>query len=100
MDTFTTIVLTIISTMGSLFFGGLITWLVSRKYYWDASKELAQETARLYLASRVIIDGLEKSGLIKVDRDAQGNPTLVFSMSGSIVASPATASGSGTFTPP
>ena len=55
--------------------GGLITWLVSKRFYVKASKELTDETEMIVKRADIILVGLEEAFKMKlVTRDRDGTP--------------------------
>jgi hypothetical protein len=55
-------------TLGAIILGGLIT----RFYYKKAGDELAKEAARLRHLSSVMLNAMEDSGLVKLNRAESG----------------------------
>ena len=53
--------------------GGFITWLVSKRYYERASKDLKSETEGLRKLNILILEGMEIGGLVQIARDGNGN---------------------------
>lgn len=58
-----------VSTVLSLFIGGVITWLVARHYYKKAGDELREEARRLREQTQLILTALEQAGLVELQRD-------------------------------
>lgn len=84
MDYWTSLVITILSTLASVGIGGLITFLVARRYYQKASNDLIQEASELRRYLRLLADLLDEHGY-EVGRDEEGNPTgVVRKLSGTI----------------
>jgi hypothetical protein len=54
-------------------FGGLITWLVSKRYYLKASEELKDATKEINKMLHFIVHILEQNGQFEIKRDDQGN---------------------------
>jgi hypothetical protein len=69
-------------TLLSVVLGGLITLLVSRRYYKRAAKELKQESAELRRLTTLVLSAMEHSGLVSLARDEAGRITgFVFNVS-------------------
>lgn len=54
---------------------GVITWLISRRYYKKAGDELKQEATRLEHLNTLILHGLENADIVELAKDASGKPT-------------------------
>ena len=70
--------------------GSGITWFFAWVYYERAGRELKHESAELRRLNGILLSGLENAGLMKIARDAEGNPT------GVIVEAAASAKGTAT----
>jgi hypothetical protein len=55
--------------------GSLLGWVVSRYFYLQASEELMTESIKLRNYSRLILESLEQSGLVKLVRGESGEIT-------------------------
>lgn len=69
--------MTIILTLISIAVGGSITFLVTRWHYARASGDLEREANELKDYTVVLVNYLDDTGVIEVERDAQGNPIRV-----------------------
>jgi hypothetical protein len=69
--------ITIILTLVSIAVGGLITFLVTRWYYERASGDLEREAGELKDYTVMLLNYLDDAGVVKVERDAGGNPIRV-----------------------
>jgi hypothetical protein len=56
----------------SVVIGGLITWAAAHIYYRRASKELEKESRDLRRLNKLILEGLETAGHIRIARDKDG----------------------------
>jgi len=63
----------ILSSLIGTVIGGIITWLVSKRYYQRASEDLKNETKELRRLITLTLDGLEIGGLVEIARDGKGN---------------------------
>jgi hypothetical protein len=68
-------IITITTTIFSVFIGALVTWFVARIYYKRASEELTKEASDLRKLNVLILRALENAGLVELNRDENGNPT-------------------------
>ena len=64
---------TAITTVLSVFVGGLITWLVSRRYYQKASEDLEAEAGRLRAQSNLVLRALREFS-VTGDVEYNANP--------------------------
>lgn len=62
-----------LSSLTGIIIGGIITWLVSKRYYKRASRDLKNETEGLRKLIVIILEGLENHGLMEIVRDEKGN---------------------------
>jgi len=69
------LIITITGTLIGIFAGGLITWAVSRHYYWRASQELTAEAAEIRRLNVLMLRGMEHAGWIELNRDPTGKIT-------------------------
>jgi hypothetical protein len=60
---------TVLSTGAGVLLGGLITWLVSRRFYVKAARDLTAETRRLRAGSNKILQALHAGGIKNPVRD-------------------------------
>ena len=61
-------------SLASIAVGAGITWLVARRYYVAAALDLAAETARIRNLLRIALQAMENANMVKLNRDAEGNP--------------------------
>jgi hypothetical protein len=74
MESFITIILSVVLPLIGIAIGAGITWIVAHKYYKKAGDDLKKETDRLRNLNILIIRGIEEAGLAKFNRDKDGNP--------------------------
>jgi hypothetical protein len=72
----TSIVITVVSTLVSIAVGGSITFLVTRRYYVRASEDLRQETDNLRRLTIMLLHLMDQADLIPIKWDEQGNPLM------------------------
>ncbi len=70
------IIITVVSTLVSIAVGGLITFLVTRRYYVRASEDLRQETDNLRRLTIMLLHLTDQADLIPVKWDEQGKPLM------------------------
>ena len=58
----------------STLIGGLITWLVARRYYKKAGNELRAEAKELQRLNGILLRVMEAVGLTEISRDESGKP--------------------------
>jgi hypothetical protein len=56
-----------------VFIGGIITWLVTNYYYIRAAQDLKSEASELKRLNILMLRGMENAGLVKLNRDKEGN---------------------------
>ena len=72
----------IVLALVGLIVGAVITWCVAHKYYVKAGEDLRKEASELRKLNVLILRGMEESGLVKFNRDENGNPVgLVIELS-------------------
>jgi hypothetical protein len=62
---------TVITTLFSFAGGALVTWLVSRRYYIKAGRQLQEESEKLHKLTKLILKAFEEMG-IEFNKDATG----------------------------
>lgn len=65
--------LNLITTIMSVFIGALVTFIAAKFYYVKASQDLTAEAKELKHLNILILRGLEEAGLVKYDRDDNGD---------------------------
>jgi hypothetical protein len=60
--------------IGGIFLGGLITLLVTQRYYRRAAQDLEKEAIELRRLINYMLLGMEDMGWVKLNRGMQGNP--------------------------
>jgi hypothetical protein len=63
----------VLSTVGSVLLGCLMTWYVSRFYYKKAGDDLVKEAVRLRHLSTIMLNVMEDAGFVKLNRDKSGD---------------------------
>ena len=62
----------IIWNLVSIAVGSLITYLVTRRYYIRAALDLESETQKIRKLLGIVLQALEDTGMVKLNRDASG----------------------------
>lgn len=60
-------------TVISMFIGAVITLLAAKYYYQKASKDLETEASELKKLNILMLKAMESAGLVKFNRDENGN---------------------------
>ena len=76
------IIINLIASIVGVILGGIITWLVAKRYYMRATQDLKGEASELRRLSELILRGMENAGWVKLNRDKEDKITgFIFELS-------------------